>query len=192
VNAQRDWAWLALLCLLPALLPAAGQTWLEYRREAVLGGEIWRLWSGHVVHYSARHALLDGLAASILALALARAGAGWGPLPRLLLIAPILSLVLLLAVPDMAVYRGASGLGMALAGMLLRVLATERPEWRVGLVAVALALLGKMLMDALGLVPGWSSLPHGVRVAWQAHAAGLALGWLAGRPDNPLSDRVAA
>ncbi len=180
---RRDWIGLALLCLLPTLLPAAGQDWLEYRRAAILSGEIWRLWSGHCVHYSAPHALRDGLAAAALALALRDERTLW----RLALIAPAISLVLLLMVPDMAVYRGASGLDLALAGMLLRHLALQQPAWRPGLHAVMAVLLGKMLADALGLDVALTSLPPGVHVAWQAHAAGLTLGWLSGR--TPPSQR---
>lgn len=179
MRARSDWVWLALLCLLPTLLPASGQAWLEYRREAVLAGEVWRLWSGHFVHYSMSHALQDGLVAVILALALDQAGAGSHLLLRLALIAPLLSLMLVLAVPSMAFYRGASGLDMALAGMLLRLLWSDHPAWRPGLLGIAMVLCGKMLADALGMGFALTLLPEGVRVAWQVHGAGLVLGWLA-------------
>jgi rhomboid family GlyGly-CTERM serine protease len=186
---------LALLCLVPTLFPTVVQSALEYRREAILGGEIWRLWSGHFVHFSALHALRDGLAATLLALALERIGSGKNLLPRLALTAPAISLALLLLVPDLSVYRGASGIDMALAGMLSRALANLRPSWWPAHFGIALILLGKIWADALGLGVSLSSLPPGVHVVWQAHAAGLVLGWLAGRPApcpaNPLSVRDA-
>ena len=33
--------------------------WLAFDRQAILAGQVWRLWSGHLVHYSLHHALLD-------------------------------------------------------------------------------------------------------------------------------------
>lgn len=192
MSVGRNAIWLAVLCLAPLLLPEVGQNGLEYRREGVLAGEIWRLWSGHFVHFSMQHALLDGFAGMFLAIALLHWWSGRMLLLRLLVLAPLISLVLMWGVPDMAIYRGASGLDMALLGILLRQMAMTRPAWRSGLIGIALLLGGKLLLDALGGF--WSSLPPGVEVAWQAHGAGLLLGWLAGRPApaSPFSGPVAA
>lgn len=183
--AGRDWLWLALLCLAPLLLPENALGWLEYHREDILAGEVWRLLSGHWVHFSARHAIQDGIALAALAYAL---GGERRPLRRLLLIALLLSGLLLFAAPDMVAYRGTSGLVMALAGMLLSALWTTRPTWRPGVAALAVLLSGKILADALGMGGDLVGLPDGVQVAWEAHAAGLALGLLA----EKLSGRVAA
>jgi len=183
VAAGRDWLWLGVLSLAAAALPERAAAILEYRREAILDGEFWRVLSGHWVYYSPRHALLDGCALVALAYAL-----GGNVLPRLLLIGLALSGVLVLATPEMSGYRGASGLVMALAGMLLSRLWRAQPGWRPALVVVGTLLCGKMLADALGVGADLAGLPDGVRVAWQAHAAGLVLGVLAER----LSDRVAA
>jgi rhomboid family GlyGly-CTERM serine protease len=185
VAAGRDWLWLALLCLAPLLLPESAPGWLEYRREEILSGELWRLFSGHWVHYSARHAIQGGIALAVLAYVL---DGERRLLRRLLLIAPLLSGFLLFATPDMVRYRGASALVMALAGILLSTLWTTRPAWRFGVAAIALVLCGKILADALGVGGDLVGLPDGVRVAWEAHAAGLALGLLA----EKLSGRVAA
>ncbi len=154
-------------------------SWLEYRREAVLAGEIWRLWSGHFVHYSTNHAAMDGLACLILAFALCRMGAGHHLLPRMALIAPLISLALFFALPDMTRYRGASALAMALTAGLGVTLWQARPAWRIGLFLLAVALALKIAADALSIAPLLSSLPAGVRVAWQAHVAGLVSGLLA-------------
>lgn len=190
--AGRDWPWPLALGLAPLLLwlllPEAALGWLEYRREEILAGELWRLLSGHWLHYSARHALLDGCALAALAYAL---GGARRLALYLLLVAPPLSGLLLLAAPDMASYRGVSGLVMVLAGMLLRALWTTRPAWRPGVAAIALLLSGKILADALGLGGDLVGLPEGVRVAWQAHAAGLALGMALGGLVERLSGRVA-
>lgn len=174
--ARRDWLWLGLLSLAAAALPEHAAAVLEYRRAAILDGELWRLLSGHFVYFSTRHALLDGCALVTLAYAL-----GGGVLPRLVPIGLALSGVLMLVTPEMSVYRGASGLVMALAGMLLSDLWRTLPGWRPALVAVGALLTGKMLADAMGLTAGLAGLPEGIHVAWQAHAGGLVLGILAGR-----------
>jgi rhomboid family GlyGly-CTERM serine protease len=176
VPARRDWRWLALLCLASALLPEQAAVWLEYRREAVISGEVWRLVSGHLVHFSPRHALLDGTALAALAYALHRLDASKPLWPRLAVSAVAMSLFLAAMLPNMISYRGASGLAMVLAGMLLRTLWALRPAWRPGLAAFAALLCSKMLLDVLGWTADSSVLPAGVQITWQAHAAGLALG----------------
>jgi rhomboid family GlyGly-CTERM serine protease len=166
------------LCLLPLLLPERATAWLEYRSEAVLAGEVWRFWSGHFMHYAPAHAVLDGAACLILATGLQRAGTGAGLLLKLAAIAPIVLLAILLAVPDMTSYRGASGLAMALLAALLLTLWRAEPRWRIGLAVFVAALLVKLAADAMGYSPVGSSLPDGIRVAWQANVAGLVCGLL--------------
>lgn len=166
------------LCLLPLLLPETATAWLEYRREAVLDGEVWRLWSGHFVHYSSAHALLDGLACLIFALALRQLGYAQGLMIRLAVIVPLLSLVLLVVVTDMAIYRGASGVAMALLAASWLALWRSKPGWRPGLLVLAAAILLKLAADGLAYAPIPSSLPNEIRIAWQVHLAGLAAGLL--------------
>ena len=49
---------LSVLFLLLALLPAATH-WLDYRRELIAGGEVWRLFSGHFTHLNLAHAVMN-------------------------------------------------------------------------------------------------------------------------------------
>lgn len=170
---------LALLCLLPLLAPETMPALLEYRRDAVLDGQVWRLWSGHFSHYTGAHALLDAAACLGLATALRRLGGCRGLAARLLLIAPLLTLLLLLALPDMSHYRGASGLAMVLAAALLATLWRAHHAWRPAIGLAGALLVGKIAADALGLSPAPSSLPADVRVAWEVHAAGFGAGLLA-------------
>lgn len=46
---------------------------LEFDRRALLAGEIWRLWSGHLVHYSWQQSLVDGAVALVAGLIAVRA-----------------------------------------------------------------------------------------------------------------------
>ncbi len=175
---KPDWPWLIPLLALPALLPEAAQSWLEYRRDAVLAGEVWRLFSGHLVHWTPRHALQDGIMLLLLIWALAELGAARRLLLQLTGVALALSLFLAVAVPEMTAYRGASGLALALTGHLIASLWVQRPAWRTGIVLGTLLLLGKILADALGMSPDLTGLPNGIAIAWQVHAVGLGLGLL--------------
>lgn len=177
---KPDWPWLIPLLALPALLPDAAQPWLEYRREAVLSGEVWRLFSGHLVHWTPRHALQDGIALLVLAWSLEPLGAARHLWRTLALASLVLSLFLAIAVPEMAAYRGASGLALTLAGLLIAALWRQRPAWRRGIFLGVALLAGKLFADAQGFGPDLTGLPDGITVAWQVHAAGLGLGLLLG------------
>ena len=46
----------AVAVAVPAIRPA-----LVYNRSAIAQGELWRIWTGHVVHFGWPHGLADGL-----------------------------------------------------------------------------------------------------------------------------------
>lgn len=146
---------------------------LEFDRHAILAGEIWRLWSGHLVHYSFQHALID-YATALAAGAVALPALGWRRLGLgLLLAAPLISAGLLLIAPDCLYYRGASGLGVLLVVLAARTLWPRAGvRARGALLLLGGALLVKIGAEALGHAGPWSDLPADVQVAWQAHLLG--------------------
>lgn len=185
---HRPELWLlAALALLSALLPEGVALQFEYQREAIAQGELWRLLTGHLVHFGGRHALADGLGLLILAWAVRDLAWRWGPLPLLLLISAALWLV----APELQSYRGASALVMLVLALWLRRLWQQQPTWRVGLGLFMVVLALKLVADALGLAAAWSTLPAGISVAWQAHLLGFALGWLAAGSPCPTRDNAA-
>jgi rhomboid family GlyGly-CTERM serine protease len=146
---------------------------LEYDRHAILAGELWRLWTCHLVHYSASHALAD-YASAVAAAAIAGQLHGWRRLAgALLLAAPLIATGLLLLAPDCQYYRGASGLAVMLT-VLAAVALWRRAgaRARLPLALLGLALAAKIAAEAWGLTANWSALPAGVRVAWPAHLLG--------------------
>jgi rhomboid family GlyGly-CTERM serine protease len=181
-------ALLAAFCLMLTLAPQSLIAHLEFDRHAILGGEFWRLWSGHLVHYSLQHASVDAAVLLLAGVMAARAAGGRRLWAALALGAPLISAGLLLIAPGLWYYRGASALGVmltVLAGALLWAGAGRR--LRAALALLALALTAKIAAEALGLAQGWSDLPRDVGIVWQAHlmgvAAGLAAGaWAACRP----------
>lgn len=150
---------------------------LEFDRHAILAGEIWRLWTCHLAHYSAQHALID-LASAGAAAAVALPALGWRRLCLVLaLAAPLISAGLLLLAPDCHYYRGASGIAVLLVVLAAGTLWPRAgARTRVALTLLGVALAAKIAAEALGHAGGWSGLPDDVAVAWQAHLLGAIAG----------------
>lgn len=152
---------------------------LEYDRQAILAGELWRLWSAHLVHYSLQHALTDTGAVLVAGLITAQMFSLRALLIAVLMGAALISAGLLLAAPDCLYYRGASGLAVQLAVMagagLWRRASDSLPA-RAILVLLAAALAAKIAAEATGYASGWSGLPADVVVSWQAHLLGAVVG----------------
>jgi rhomboid family GlyGly-CTERM serine protease len=179
----------SLLLFFPALpaFPLGG--WLELDRAAVARGEVWRLLTGHWTHWTLDHLLWDSLA--FLALAVFCEVR----ISRRRLLATVAGSALAVSagvwfvLPEIARYRGLSGIDSALF-MLLAV--TILRETRSPLAAVAVAaFLAKaawevstgstLFTEAAGsFVP--VPLAHLIGGAW-----GLALG--SGRPPHPRAWR---
>ena len=131
----------------------------------------WRLWTCHLVHFGAAHALLNLAAlAAPFALLPARGRLALG----LTFLAPILSLLLLPGLEG-STYRGASGLACvawAMAGpTLFRRDRLLGGLW-LGVLAVKLGIEAMLGATFLAGGIGWTSLPA-------AHAWGALLGLIA-------------
>lgn len=166
---------LAIACIGLSFIPDAAQQLLAYDRNAIFAGELWRLWTGHLVHFSHTHALIDGIVlyamASLAEQAFGSRSLAWA----VALAALVISLVLLAFVPALLEYRGASGIAVLVAVMAFSsVWYDERSHAFVMLIAAAYAL--KTLVDSLSLAPSSTVLPLGVNVAWQAHVCGAVVG----------------
>jgi rhomboid family GlyGly-CTERM serine protease len=109
--------------------------WLQYDRDAIARCEVWRLVTSHFTHWSADHLFWD---------ALAFAGLGWlcernsvGSFLRCVsLSAFLIPLTLWVALPQMATYRGLSGIDSALFALLatrvLREAASDKNWLKLG------------------------------------------------------------
>lgn len=162
---------------LVASLAAPGLFALE--AEALAQGQLWRLWSGHLVHWSVAHFAWDATTFVALGWLFARlAPRTFGAL--LLFGAPLVSLAVLVFEPQLRAYGGLSGLDVALFVALCLVVARrvrERATRVVALLALALCLA----KVAAELVSGEAAFVGGeVVLAASAHAAGVVLGLLAG------------
>ncbi|MBI4880702.1 MAG: rhombosortase [Planctomycetes bacterium] len=179
---------LTLAALAVFLWPGLGET-LEYRREAILAGEWWRLLTGHLTHTSLTNLAWNAGAFLALGAVCERVDRARFRLALAAALAAV-PLALIAFSPTTEAYRGLSGADSALFALL--VLATVRHSLGDGRPAAALlvaaagaafflkvgyeALLGRALfaVDASGFVP----LPVAHLVG---AAAGLAAAFLPGR-----------
>jgi rhomboid family GlyGly-CTERM serine protease len=164
--------------------PDGVQRALLYERSAVLRGELWRLWSGHLVHFSASHLgwnlLVVGLSGAWIECSGFRAR-GWFAAAA----PPAIGLALLVGEPSLGSYGGLSGVATAAVAFACA------SEWRRGtgprsLWCMALALIG--LKSAWEYWGGGPLFAHyalaAVRTVPLSHLSGAcigaALGFLAG------------
>ncbi len=159
-----------LLALATGVASAHGPA-LELDRSALLAGEWWRLWTGHLVHGSPDHLRFDLVATVLLGLV-------FGRLWRLALCAPFMSLALLLLMPGLECYYGLSGL---LHGWLVfeaLSMAREQGGWLAFLArgfAVG-TLLKAALETALGISLFSANMEMGGAVIHASHLIGAVLG----------------
>lgn len=134
----------AVLLSLPALAafwsPVLTQT-LEYRRDAIAEGELWRLLTCHWTHWSADHLVWD-LGMFTLLAALCWQASRRRVLVALAAAAVTIPLVVWALLPDMSHYRGLSGIDSALYVLLalIELRAARVQGGRAGVVAFGLLL----------------------------------------------------
>ncbi|NKB80993.1 MAG: rhombosortase [Nitrospirales bacterium] len=133
--------------LIPETIP-----WLIYDRSAILSGEVWRIFTGHMVHFSGSHLLYDLLVLGITGSIIERRNHlsyGW----FCVLSAMCISLTLLVFEPNMHFYGGFSGI--AFGGFIYLALDGFResgPWQQVCLIAFLLGM-SKLFLELIGQWP---------------------------------------
>jgi rhomboid family GlyGly-CTERM serine protease len=127
---------LAAATIIVAFVPAL-QRALVLDRDAVGAGQLWRVATGNIVHFSASHLLLDLLAVTVAGLLLERRG--WS-LGAILVAASIaIGTAVLAFAPELARYGGLSGIAFTLVVLYALDCLTERGPMRM-VAVLALAL----------------------------------------------------
>lgn len=131
----------AVIAAVPGL-PA----WLVYDRTAILNGQIWRLFTGHWVHFSTSHSVYDSLVLGM---------AGWiietKRLPHfrwLCLLAPwLISGSLLMVEPRMEWFGGLSALATAAVVYVALFGLQDKGPWRWACLATMAGIAGKIAFE---------------------------------------------
>ena len=174
-----------VLCsaVLVSWVDSAAITGLALDRNAVLQGELWRLWTGHFVHFSAHHAWVNIVVLTITFTIVERYLGTSKFVIFVLSSVAFISAGLMLWQPALIEYRGLSAIATALTLIALFVMAKQHRAAAIYVVLLAILLSMKLIGEALGFTSVAANLPIGVAVEWRAHvlgaAAGLMLiGWL--------------
>jgi rhomboid family GlyGly-CTERM serine protease len=171
--------WLTLtvcaLALVVAAVPGLG-TSLALELAPLASGEVWRLWTGHLAHWSGSHLAWD-LAVFVVGAAWLERTAGARRLARLLFVGgAVVSAAVLFLRPDLASYRGLSGIDCALVAGVAAHLARVRPR---PVLLVAAGLCAKVVYETVtGAGAFAGSLGPGVVVVPEAHVVGALVGAL--------------
>lgn len=158
------------LCLLQGYI-----TLLEFDRQQILAGQVWRLWTGHLVHSHSTHLALNCMTAVALYLVFMTRIQVAELLYCMFLFAFLISIVLLYQYPDLVWYNGLSGLLHALvAYFCLRLADTHSKLYWLGFLTVWI----KVVFEMLGAQKGYQSELAGMTIITQAHFIGVCIGTL--------------
>ncbi len=170
MNARRlPWvtAALGLASAAVFLLPGAGDVFV-FDRAAILEGQVWRLWTGHAVHFTAAHLLWN--------LVVVLAAGSWlerlAPRPARWFYAfapPLIAGALLAFDSALARYGGLSGVGAGLLVLLALTQMSSAGERRALWIAVLVLTALKIALETWTATP---LLAAGVRSVPLAHVAG--------------------
>lgn len=146
---------------------------LIYVRTDILAGQLWRLWTGHLVHFSANHLLWDlavFVPAGVWLEWITPPGTRW----FYLLAPPTISLLLFFSDPALSHYAGLSGLATGLLVLLalvqLRRDANE-PAWFW--LGVLLLVAVKIVVESVTHAPLVVQFDSTVRTVPLAHIGGV-------------------
>ena len=166
---------IAALGLLFMVIGDPARELFRYEREAVLAGEVWRLFSAHLVHLGAGHTVLNLVALVLVFLLLGQEFtlAQWSWVTGCSVVLIAVGFVWLR--PELQWYVGLSGLlhGWLVAGATQRF----RQGHKDGLILLAAVLLKGFYEQLVGPLPG-SELASGGTVVVDAHWFGIVGGLL--------------
>jgi len=150
--------------------------WLIYDRARLLHGEIWRAWTGHIVHFGSSHLLWN--------LAIFLAAGCWAERIRprttrwfYVICAPVIAASLLILEPDLARYAGLSGVAtgvLVLLGCVKLDSHSAEPTWFW--VAIFGLVVVKIALETVTHTPLLVNDASGFIVVPLAHISGAACG----------------
>jgi rhomboid family GlyGly-CTERM serine protease len=163
---------------------------LEYDRDGVAAGELWRLFTGQLVHWSTTMLVADVAVLLVAGVLLAQRSR------RLLMVCLLISMAAVGAAvqflaPELVRYRGSSGIASALVvACALELAQNPGASRRAAIATLALGAVKLAHEVATGVSLSSGTLPPGVRVAPVAHLAGAASGAVAWLVAKSLGNRM--
>ncbi len=150
---------------------------LVFNRSLILEGELWRLWTGHLIHENALHLWMNITAAILIYLVFLADIETRKLFYSLIVFLLLLGPSIFWGLPQIEWYSGLSASLHALAAFWVVILMTSANRL-VQLGAVALAL--KMLYEMVSFLSGESVAQNGMLVLTETHLVGFTLGGIGG------------
>jgi rhomboid family GlyGly-CTERM serine protease len=178
--ATRSWATLAIGAAAGVAFawPALADL-LIYDRAEIFAGQIWRMWTGHLVHFNSSHLLWDLVVFLPAGAWLERMTPGWTR--WFYALTPLaISALLLLGEPTLSYYAGLSGLATGVLVLLALVQLqrdTAGPRWFWP--GVLLLVAAKVVTELRAQAPLVVHFDSGVRTVPLAHLGGIACALIA-------------
>ncbi len=146
---------------------------LELDRQRVLSGEMWRIWTGHLVHTDMSHLSLNILAALVIYFAFFSKIKSGELLAASFVFTALISVAMLRIYPGLDWYNGLSGLLHALAACFsIRMVSNGDRVYWAGLGIVWL----KVLVETTRANLGYEYLIGDMTVITEAHLIGASIG----------------
>ncbi len=166
---------LILFAVVAQVVDEAGAHWLRYDRQAIADGQMWRLVSGHLVHLSWMHLLMNLAALLIVTLGFgARLFQSWGKVFGIfVLLCLAISAGFWLRNPELEWYVGLSGV---LHGLVALIAAHLWPRERTAALLLAAGLIIKVSWEQLTGPNTDLAATIGGAVVVDAHLYGLVAG----------------
>ncbi len=144
-------------------------------RDGLARGEVWRLWTGHLVHHTSAHFLFD-VGTALLLLGFVRSRLVW------LLLPPMISVVFLVTRPELVSYAGLSGVLHGVFALACFEIAQASRGLARGLALAALVgVTAKATVEALTGTPLFTgNFDMGGVTVFEAHLTGVACVLLVG------------
>ncbi len=173
---------LAVLSCALLLLPEAHINALSLERVALAQGEWWRLWTGHFVHFSVQHALMNTLVLFITGTIVERVIGTLRFSGVIVLICAFIAAGVMYLSKELLDYRGLSGIAIALTICALYIVAQKAQTAKIYIALLAIILSLKLLGEFFGMSSAAADLPTDIAVEWRAHMLGAlaGLGLIAG------------
>ena len=179
----RAWPWATASVALAAIITFSSAQLADifiYKRSLIFTGQIWRTWTGHIVHFGPSHLLWDlavFLPAGCWLERLQPRSARW----LYLLGPPLISVVMLAFDPTLERYAGLSGLAMGTLVLLAAVQLQNKNESAWLWLGVLLLVTAKMVLELRQGAPLLVSDFANIRNVPLAHFGGIGCGlacWL--------------
>ncbi|PJA31405.1 MAG: hypothetical protein CO187_09550 [Zetaproteobacteria bacterium CG_4_9_14_3_um_filter_53_7] len=152
---------------------------LAYNRQAILGGEWWRLWSVYLTYSSQLQLMIEASAIALLGLMLHFYVRSWHLILGLLFAMPAMSWLLLTLEPSLVYYRGGASL-VALMWMLVTwflIVEYKRLSFHYLLGQLLLLIaMAKVGFESWLLFFSHRPVSEGLRMAWELDVCGLLFG----------------